>query len=104
MTPIFVCGGRTMAHPLLVVVFAGPLLSPALAAEVPAAPNERVPVARIVAELRQKDTDKIDVITAGEKQQSSLDRCRTSADSALCRILVSVVNIAAIIGTSIPTK
>jgi hypothetical protein len=88
---------------LFVLVFAGPLINPALvAAEAPAVKAERSPVARIVAELRQKDTDKIDVITAGEKQKSTLDRCSDSADSGLCRVLVSVVNIAAIIGTSIP--
>jgi hypothetical protein len=92
-----------MSHPLLVLVFAGPLINPALAAaDAPAVKAERAPVARIVAELRRKDTDKIDVITAGEKQKSTFDRCSDSADSGLCRVLVSVVNIAAIIGTSIP--
>ena len=92
-----------MGHPLFVLVFAGPLFNPALVADAPAAAaSERSPVARLVAELRQKDTDKIDVITAGEKQQSSMDRCKAAADSGLCRVLVSFVNIATIIGTSIP--
>jgi hypothetical protein len=85
--------------------FAGPGLVPAGQA---AATSAAVPEAgrwtdvRLVAELREKDTVKIDVITAGEEQKSSFDQCSAAADVVLCRILVSAVNVAAIIGTSIP--
>ena len=58
----------------------------------------------LATELRDKDTGKIDVITAGEQQKSSFDQCSASADVVLCRILVSAVSVATIIGTSFPTK
>ena len=90
-------------HPLCVLAFAGPLLGPAmLIAGGPAAETPRWTKVSLAAELRQKDTDKIDVITAGEKQKSAFAQCADAADVELCRILVSAVNVAAIVGTSIP--
>jgi hypothetical protein len=68
----------------------------------PSASTPRWSDVRLAAELRSKDTAKIDVITAGEEQKSSFDQCSAAEDVALCRILVSAVNVAAIIGTSIP--
>jgi hypothetical protein len=53
------------------------------------------------AELRTKDTDRVDLITAGEEQKSSLDRCSDSVDVDLCRVIVSAVNVAAIVGSTI---
>lgn len=95
---------------VIVVTLAG-ALSPAVAfADAPAAPAKVAPKVqrwtevRVVAELRDKDTVKINVVTAGEKQKSSYGRCAAAADVTLCRILVSAVNVAAIIGTNIPTK
>lgn len=93
-----------MGHPLFVVALAGPLFGQALlAADAPSAPRVReAPTVERLAELKAKDTDKISVITAGEEQKSSFDQCAATADVALCRILISVVNVAAIVGTSIP--
>jgi hypothetical protein len=101
-------GGYTVSNPVLVLAFAGPLIGPSiLLADAPAqqiAPKgERWTEVRL-AELQAKDTDKINVITAGEAQKSSLDQCSAAADVTLCRILVSAVNVAAILGTSFPTK
>jgi hypothetical protein len=90
---------------LVAGAFAGPGIVPAgqavAAPEVAQAAGRWTDV-RLVAELREKDTIKIDAITAGEEQKSSFDQCSGSADVVLCRILVSAVNVAAIIGTSIP--
>jgi hypothetical protein len=94
-----------MSHPLFVLVFAGPLIGPALVAvEVPAsdvASESRWTSVSLSAELRGRDTDRIDVITAGEEQKSSYGRCAAAADPELCRVLVSVVNVAAIIGSTV---
>jgi len=92
-----------MSQSILILVFAGPLIGPALvSAEMPAAPQGRWTSVSLAAELRAKDTDRIDVITAGEEQLSSLDRCAAAEDVELCRILVSAVNVATIIGSAIP--
>lgn len=92
-----------MLHPLCVLAFAGPLLGPAmLVAAGPAADAPRWTKVELALELRQKDTTRIDVITAGEKQKSAFAQCAGAADVELCRILVSAVNVAAIIGSSIP--
>ncbi len=96
-------GGYTLGYPLAVLAFAGPLLGPGLMA------NEGSPVVSggarwttvRLAELRERDTDRIDLITAGEEQKSSFDQCSLAADASLCRILVSALNVAAIVGTSI---
>ena len=93
--------------PILVLAFAGPLIGSAIvSAEGPAATSAKQEgvLARVVAELRAKDTDKVNIITAGEEQKSSFDQCAAAADPGLCRILVSAVNVATIIGTSFPTK
>jgi hypothetical protein len=99
------CGGHTMSHPVFVLVFAGPLIGPAfLPAEAPAsagATTSRWTSVSLSTELRRKDTDRIDIITAGEEQQSSYGRCAAAADPELCRVLVSVVNVAAIIGSTV---
>ena len=97
---------------VIVVAFAGVLIGPTVAfadapraGDVKAAPKvQRWTEVRLVAELREKDTAKVNVITAGEEQKSSFDRCSGAADVTLCRILVSAVNVAAIIGTNIPVK
>ena len=89
------------------VAFAGEAKKPTPepAAAVQSAPAaQRSAEFRLVAELRAKDTTKVDVVTAGEKQESSYKRCAHAADVALCRILVSAVNVAAIVGTNIPVK
>lgn len=95
--------------PVMAVVIAGAFAGPGLVpAGQAAVASEATPAAgrwtdvRLVAELREKDTIKIDVITAGEEQKSSFDQCSAAADVVLCRILVSAVNVAAIIGSSIP--
>jgi hypothetical protein len=97
-----------MGYPLAALAFAGPLLGSALAPhgdEPRAAPRFILGGALWsdvrFAELRAKDTDRIDFITAGEEQKSSFDQCASAADAGLCRILVSAVNVAAIIGSSI---
>jgi hypothetical protein len=94
-----------MSHPVFVLVFAGPLIGPALVAvEAPAsavASESRWTSVSLSAELRERDTDRIDVITAGEEQKSSYGRCAAAADPELCRVLVSVVNVAAIIGSTV---
>lgn len=94
----------------VVGAFGGPGMT--LAGQAPLAPEVAAPAGseaagrwtdvRLAAELRDKDTTKIDVITAGEEQKSSFDQCSASADVVLCRILVGAVNAAAILGTSIP--
>ncbi len=97
---------------VIVVAFAAALIGPTVAfgdapaaAGVKAAPKvQRWTEVRLVAELREKDTAKVNIITAGEEQKSSFDRCSAAADVTLCRILVSAVNVAAIIGTNIPIK
>ena len=94
-----------MSHPVLVLAFAGPLLGPVLAsAELPA-PAEPVQPrwtsVSLATELRAKDTDKVDVITAGEEQQSSYGRCSKATDADLCRVIVSVVNVAGIVGSAV---
>ena len=97
--------------PVIIVASVG-VFGPTVAyADPPAvAPDKVAPKAqhqtevRLVAELQAKDTAKINVVTAGEGQKSSFARCAKAADVTLCRILVSAVNVAAIIGTNIPTK
>lgn len=97
---------------VIVVAFAGALIGPTVAfadappaAEVKAAPKvQRWTEVRLVAQLREKDTAKVNVITAGEEQKTSFDQCSAAKDVTLCRILVSAVNVAAIIGTNIPVK
>ena len=89
------------------VAFVGAFGGPAimLAGQAPVASEPaagRWTEVRLVTELRDKDRVEINFITAGEEQQSSLDQCSASADVWLCRILVSAVNVAAIIGTSVP--
>ena len=92
---------------VVAVVVAGAFSGPGLlaAGQVPVEPAPaavRWTDVRLASELRGKDTVKIDVITAGEEQKSSFDQCSAAADVVLCRILVSAVNVAAIIGTSVP--
>jgi hypothetical protein len=77
-------------------------LTPQAPAAVEVAPAGRWTDVRLAAELRDKDTATIDVITAGEEQKSTFDQCAAAADVVLCRILVGAVNAAAILGTSIP--
>lgn len=110
--PASSCGGHTVkALSTIIVAFAG-VFGPTIAfADAPpaatakAAPKvQRWTEVRVAAELREKDTAKVNVITAGEEQKSSFDRCSGAADVTLCRILVSAVNVAAIIGTNIPIK
>jgi hypothetical protein len=95
-----------MSHSVFVLVFAGPLLAPALvSAEAPASAagegTSRWTTVSLSAELRSKDTERIDIVTAGEEQKSSYGRCAAAADPDLCRVLVSVVNVAAIIGSTV---
>jgi hypothetical protein len=94
-----------MSFPVFVLVFAGPLIGPALvsteATGVVGAAESRWTSVRLAVELRTRDTDRINPITAGEEQKSSMDRCSAAADPDLCRVLVSAVNVAAIIGSSI---
>jgi hypothetical protein len=87
---------------VLSLVFAGPLIAPALlSAESVAPPETRWTSVSLAAELRAKDTDRVDLITAGEEQKSSIDRCSDAADVELCRIIVSAVNVAAIVGSAV---
>src|SRR5262245_50083349 len=98
-----------MAHPVLVLAFAGPLLSSALvSAEAPAAVPAPAPVVEarwtsvsLSAELRAKDTNRIDLITAGEDQESAMSQCAKSDEEDLCRLLIAVVNVAAIVGSAV---
>lgn len=95
-----------MSHPVFVLVFAGPLIAPALVSvEAPASVADegasRWTTVSLSAELKGKDTDRIDVVTAGEEQKSSYGRCSAATDPDLCRVLVSVVNAAAIIGSTV---
>lgn len=91
-----------MLHPLCVLAFAGPLLGTVVtSAEAPVAPTW---TAVTLAELRTKDTDKIDVITAGEKQKSAFAQCAAAEDAELCRIIISAVNVAAAVSSAIPTN
>ena len=83
------------------VAFADP---PAVAPDKGAPKPQHQTEVRLATELRAKDTAKVNVVTAGEGQKSSFARCAKAADVTLCRILVSAVNVAAIIGTNIPTK
>lgn len=55
----------------------------------------------LATELDAKDTDRIDIITAGEEQKSSYGRCAAASDPGLCRVLISVINAAAIAGSSL---
>ena len=96
-------GGYTLGYPLAVLAFAGPLLGSGLSAHEGSSAisdGARWTSVRLV-ELRDRDTDRINLITAGEEQKSSFDQCALAADAALCRILVSAVNVAAIVGSSI---
>ena len=70
----------------------------------PTAKVQRWADARLVTALRAKDTPKINVVTAGEEQKSSYDQCAKAADVALCRVIVSAVSVAAIIGSSVPAR
>src|SRR5262245_9477254 len=93
-----------MSNPLLVLAFAGPLFGPAfLSAQAPeSAPAEvgtRWTSVSLAAELRAKDTDRGDAITAGEDQKSAMAQCRQADDADLCRLLVAVVNVASIVGS-----
>ncbi len=92
-----------MGCSVLVLVFAGPLIGPSLVlAEVPPAPEARWTSVSLSTELRAKDTDRVDLITAGEEQKSSLDRCSDAVDVDLCRVIIAAVNVAAIVGSAIP--
>jgi hypothetical protein len=62
------------------------------------------PSPALAAELERKDTETINIITAGEAQKSSFAQCAEAADAVLCRILVGAVNAAAIIGSSVPSQ
>ena len=92
-----------MSHPVFVLVFAGPLLAPALvSAEAPvgaASVEPRWTSVSLSAELGAKDTDRIDLITAGEDQGSSMSQCAKAEDAKLCQLLIAVVNVAAIVGS-----
>jgi hypothetical protein len=94
-----------MAHPVLVLVFAGPLLGSTLvAAEAPAkatVAQTRWTTVSLASELRAKDTARINLITAGEDQKSSMGQCAKAKDADLCRLLVAVVNVAAIVGSAV---
>lgn len=92
-----------MGLSVLSLVFAGPLIAPALLSAESVAPAQetRWTSVSLAAELRAKDTDRIDLITAGEEQKSSIDRCSEAADVELCRIIVSAVNVAAIVGSAV---
>jgi hypothetical protein len=92
-----------MSQSVLVLVFAGPLFAPALlSAGVPvnpvAAPARWTSVS-LSAELRAKDTDRINLVTAGEDQKSSMSQCEAAEDADLCRLLIAVVNVAAVVGS-----
>jgi hypothetical protein len=92
-----------VSYSLAVLTFAGPLLAPAIMTEQgtsSVSDGRRWSTVRL-AELREKDTDRINFVTAGEEQMSSIDRCALAADAGLCRVLVSAVNVATIIGSSI---
>lgn len=92
-----------MSHPVFVLVFAGPLLAPALVpTEAPvsaAAEPPRWTSVSLSAELRDKDTDRINLITAGEDQDSAMSQCAKAEDAKLCQLLIAVVNVAAIVGS-----
>jgi hypothetical protein len=92
-----------MGQSVLILIFAGPLIGPALvSADIPRAPEApRWTSVSLSAELRAKDTDRVDLVTAGEEQKSSLDRCSDAADADLCRIIVSAVSVAAIVGSTV---
>lgn len=89
--------GRTMSNPLVVMLFAGPLVMPG---EAPLAPAERWTNVSLSTELAAKDTHRIDAITAGEEQKSSLAQCAEADDAVLCQVLVSVVNVGALLGSA----
>lgn len=93
--------GHTMSISVLSLVFAGPLIAPAMLLAETTPREARWTSVSLAAELRAKDTDRVDLITAGEEQKSSLDRCSEAADVDLCRVVVSAVNIAAIVGSTI---
>jgi hypothetical protein len=99
--PSFVWG-RTMSHPVLVLAFAGPLFAPLLSADRPveaAAVPARWTSVSLSAELRAKDTGRINLVTAGEDQKSSMSQCEAADDADLCRLLIAVVNVAAVVGS-----
>lgn len=87
-----------MSNPLVVVMFAGPLLASG-GAFAPAQTAERWTAVSLSTELSVKDTHRVDAITAGEEQKSSLDRCEASEDAILCQVLVSAVNAGAVLGS-----
>jgi hypothetical protein len=70
-------------------------------AESPTAVESRWTSVSLSAELRAKDTDRIDLITAGEAQKSAMAQCNASDDALICRVLVAVVNVAAIVGSAV---
>ncbi len=88
-----------MSNPLVVVMFAGPLLASGDASAPAVTTAERWTTVSLSTELAHKDTHRVDAITAGEEQKSSLDRCEASEDAVLCQVLVSVVNAGAVLGS-----
>lgn len=93
-----------MSYPVLVLAFAGPLLGSAVPADEASASSVsqgRWTTVSLAAELREKDTDRIDIVTAGEEQQSSYGRCSKATDPDFCRVIVSAINAAAIIGSAV---
>lgn len=91
-----------MGQSVLILIFAGPLVGSALvSADIPRPVEARWTSVSLSAELRAKDTDRVDLVTAGEEQKSALDRCSDAVDVDLCRVIVSAVNVAAIVGSTI---
>jgi hypothetical protein len=90
---------------VFVLAFVGPLVAPTLVAiDTPASAvtaGSRWTTVSLATELNAKDTDRIDIVTAGEEQQTSYRRCAAASDPGLCRVLISVINAAAIVGSSL---
>lgn len=79
------------------MLFAGPLFVPGTL------PAEQVTAAASpsrIEDIAARDTHRVDIITAGEEQKSSLDQCAASDDALLCQALVSVVNVGAVVGSA----
>lgn len=86
-----------MSHPGAILLFAGPLFVPGA---LPAPPAVAVDAQSRFEEVAAKDTPRVDLITAGEEQKSSLDQCSASEDAVLCQVLVSIVNVGAVVGSA----
>lgn len=98
---VFRVGARVMGQSLLVLAFLGPLvgtgLVPADAPPGASVQGERWTAVRLAGDLRAKDTEKIDKLTAGEEQKSSFEQCLAADEADLCRVLVGAVHVASLV-------